>query len=81
MGHTVQVRVEIIEIRGEMTAGVTTPRVGLRVEAAVEKVEGLVWKDYAAGAAGEFPTGGLVGGGGGGGDARDRRIIAAARGG
>jgi hypothetical protein len=58
MRHAVEMCVEIVEIRGEMTASVAAPGIGLRVEAAVEKVQGLVWKDYAAGTARELPAAG-----------------------
>merc|ERR550525_1154308 len=42
MGHAEEVGVEVVEISGDVAAGVAAPRVGLGVEAAVQEVEGLV---------------------------------------
>lgn len=45
-------RVEVVEITGDMSARITAPRVRLGVKATMEKVQGLVWVDDVAVGAG-----------------------------
>lgn len=52
VGYTEQVGVEVVEISGDVAAGVAAPGVRLRVEAPVEEVEGLVGVDNVAVGAG-----------------------------
>ena len=48
MRNTKEMRVEVVEITGDIAARVATPRIGLGVEPAVQKVQGLVRVDNVA---------------------------------